>query len=189
MSSEKEKTIPLEDAEEEVAIVSRRLALLHLSYAKTLINEFEEEKGKSIILKAIKEYGKRVGEKTREEVLEKGLEPTPENFSEGESLRVPKFGMHEKIEEAEVEGEKRIRAYKCEMGEFWKEEGEEEIGRLYCYVDPAKYISYNPDYKLIHTKTLPDGDELCELVVRPTTDEEKKDFEEDKDWRYIDNSS
>ena len=70
---------------------------------------------------------------------------------------------------------------------LWKEYGEEELGRLYCYVDPAKYMSYNPNYKLIHIKAVPDGHQYCELAVKLTTEEEKKDFlSKDKDWLYID---
>jgi hypothetical protein len=80
-----------------------------------------------------------------------------------------------------------VRAYKCALGEVWKEYGEEKLGRLYCYVDPAKYMAYNPNYKLVHIKALPDGDDYCELTVRPTTEQERKDFSsEKKDWRYID---
>jgi hypothetical protein len=73
------------------------------------------------------------------------------------------------------------------MGEVWNELREGELGRLYCYVDPAKYMAFNPGFKMIHLKALPDGDQYCELAVRPTTDQERKDFAaEDKDWSYID---
>jgi len=73
------------------------------------------------------------------------------------------------------------------MARIWKEYGEDELGRLYCYVDPAKYMSFNPRFKLVHIKALPDGDDYCELTVRATTEEERADFsDEDKDWSYID---
>lgn len=46
---------------------------------------------------------------------------------------------------------------------------------------------YDPNYKFVHTKSLPDGDEYCELVVKPTTEEERTDFfDEDKEWFYMD---
>ncbi len=185
--TEEKRMIPFEDARKEVEVTSRRIGLLHLAYAKTLVEELGEEKGKELIAKAIKNYGKLIGERTRSEVLAKGLEPTAENFGAGEYFRIPKFGMHEKIEVVEVEGEKRLRAYGCVMGKLWKEYGEEKLGRLYCYVDIAKYMAYNLNYKLMHLKTLPDGDEYCELAVRPTTEQEKRDFlSKDKDWLYID---
>jgi len=91
------------------------------------------------------------------------------------------------MEKVDINGEKRIRAYGCVMGKLWKELGEDEIGRFYCYVDPAKYMAFNSNFKLIHTKTIPNGDEYCEFIVKPTTEQERKDFfEEDKDWLYID---
>ena len=73
------------------------------------------------------------------------------------------------------------------MAKLWRELGENELGRLYCYVDLAKYMTFNPDFKLMHLKALPDGDEYCELVVRPTTQQERSDFtDKDKDWTYLD---
>ncbi len=182
----KEKKITLDEAKQEVEITSRRIALLHLSYAKTLIRELGEEKGMELISKAIKDYGIRIGEKTKKEVLDKGLELTPENFSYGRSLGTPKFGMNDKAETVEVDGESRSRVYGCVLGKLWKEYGEEKIGRLYCYVDPAKYMAYNPNYKLVHVKAVPEGHEYCEFVVRPTTVKERKDFFFNKDWLYID---
>ena len=68
-----------------------------------------------------------------------------------------------------------------------KEYGEEKLGRLYCYVDPAKYMAFNPGFKMIHLKALPDGDGCCEFVVKPTSAKEREDFlDDDKDWTYID---
>jgi len=187
MNFKKHEPIPFEEAKKAVEATSRRIALLHLSYAKTLVDELGEKKGRELILKAIKDYGVRVGEKTKKEVLDKGLEPAPQHFSKGEHFAVPSFGMHEKHETLKVKGEPRVRVYTCALGEVWKEYGEEKLGRLYCYVDPAKYMAYNPNYKLVHIKALPDGDDYCELTVRPTTEQERKDFSsEKKDWRYID---
>lgn len=182
-----EETIPIKEAKKEVEISTRRLALLHLSYAKTLIQELGEDKGTSLIMKAIKDYGIRIGERTRREVADQKLETSPENFGKSDFLRVPKFGHHERGETYEVNGEKRTRVYGCAMDKLWKEYGEEKLGRLYCYVDPAKYMAYNSRFKLIHIKALPDGDDCCEMTVRSTTAKERKDFlSKDKDWSYLD---
>jgi len=187
MTAEKEETITYEEARNAVASASRRIALLHLSYAKTLIEELGEKKGKELIAKAIKDYGKRIGEKTRREVQDLGLQPTPEKFSVGKSYRLPMFGMHDKIETVKVDGEQRIRAHGCVLAKVWQEYGEKKIGRLYCYMDVTKYMGYNANCKLIHTKTVPDGDTYCELVIRATTEKERKDFSaKNKDWLYID---
>jgi len=188
MTTKKKKFIPLENAKLEVEITSRRIGLLHLAYAKTLVKEFGEKRGKEIIVKAIKYYGKLIGEKVREDVKAQDLESTPKNYGAGKARNLPKFGMHEKKEQIEVENEKRIRSYGCAMAKIWREYGEEELGSLYCYIDISKYMFYNPNYKMIHTKTMPvSGSDYCELAVRHTTEKERKDFfSEDKDWLYMD---
>lgn len=178
------ENIPLDEAAKEVELVSQRLALLHLTYAKTITEELGEEKGKELILKTIKRYGKEIGERRRDEIEEKGIEPTAENFSEGEVLRIPRFGMHEELKTNE-DGEMEL--YGCTMGKFWKDEGEEDLGRLYCYVDPAKYMGYSDEYIQIHKKALPAGDECCMFDVRSSTDEEREIFNsEESDFSEID---
>ncbi|MFZ7133990.1 MAG: L-2-amino-thiazoline-4-carboxylic acid hydrolase, partial [Eubacteriales bacterium] len=167
----------------QVEKVCRRMALLHLSYAKTIIKELGKEKGKKLVLKAIKDYGLRIGSSVKKEVEKRGLTNISENYEED----LPEYGMHEKVEHAQVDDEKGLRSYGCVMGKLWHELGEDEIGRLYCYVDPAKYMAYNPDYALVHTKSIPDGDDYCEFIIRKTTKKEQEDFlDQDKDWSYID---
>lgn len=72
------------------------------------------------------------------------------------------------------------------MGKVWRDLDEAELGHLYCYIDPFKYMAFNPEYKLFHEKLLcPDG--YCELVVRKTTEQERESFaDEDADLEYID---
>lgn len=182
-----EGKVDIEKAKEYIAITSRRIALLHLAYAETLVKELGKEKGEKIISKAIKDYGIRVGQKTREEVSKMGLTNDPENFGKGNFFGIPGFGMHDKIEEYKKDGEDREAAYGCVLAKTWKELGEDKLGRLYCYVDIAKYMAFNPDFKLQHIKAIPDGDELCEFALRRTTEKEKEDFaSEDNDWFYID---
>jgi len=185
MAKTEKRPIPFEEAKRQVELTSQRIGLLHLSYARTLVEELGEEKGKQLIMKAIKDYGKRCGERVKKNVIAQGLEAVPQNYKAGEDL--PKFGMHEGTETVEVAGEKRVRAYGCAMAKLWKEYGEDELGRLYCFVDPAKYMAFNPNYKLVHLKAMPDGDDYCEFTVKATTEQERKDFNSaDKDWSYID---
>lgn len=170
MNSKKEEMVTLKEAKEQVEILGRRLALLHLAYARTLVEEFGERKGKKLVLKAIKDYGIRIGQITK-----KG----------GQDL--PKYGLHEGLEWIEVKGEKRIRAQGCVLAKEWKAWGEDALGRLYCWVDPAKTMSVDPSKKLVHIKALPDGDDCCELTFRPTTEKERRDFaDKDANWEYID---
>ncbi len=178
-----EETITLEEAAKEVELVSQRLALLHLSYAKMLVSEFGEERGKELILKAIEDYGRNIGEKRREEIEQKGMEPTPENFSKGDAFRIPKFGMHSSLKETEDSME----LYGCAMGKLWRRYGEEDLGKLYCYVDPVKYMAFNDEHIQVHRKAMPAGDDRCEFVVRPSTEDEKELFRsKQKDISEID---
>ncbi len=170
MTFEKASVVSLEEAEKQVEIVARRIALLHLAYARTLVEEFGEEGGRRLILKAIKDYGKRIGEK-----IKKG-EPD-----------LPKYGVHEKVEWVDLDGEKRARVYGCALSKEWDDWGENSLGRLYCHVDPAKSMSVDSMEKVGHVKAVPDGDEYCELAFRPTTEKERKDFaDKEADWEYID---
>jgi len=184
---EKTNRLSRDEAGHEIELVSRRIALLHLAFARTLVNEFGDEEGRRLILKAVKAYGVMIGTEVKAAVLNEGLPLTPENYGVGKSRSLPEFGMHTGSEEIEVDGEKRFRAYGCAMAKVWKQYGEEVLGRLYCYVDPAKYMAYNPDFKLAHTKALPDGDSCCEFCLEQTTAKEREGFaSDDADWTYID---
>ena len=179
-----ELKVSLEEAEEQVAKVCTRLALLHLVYAKTIMNELGEKEGRKLVLKVIKEYGRKIGLEAQKRVQKQGKENLPENYIED----LPFYGMYEKTEEIKIKGKEIKRLYGCVMGKLWRDLGKDKIGRLYCYVDPAKYMAYNDKFALVHKKSIPDGDPYCEFVVKKTTNREREDFSDDhKDWSYIDN--
>lgn len=166
---EKDK-ISRKQASKEVLSIIRRAALIHYCYGKTLIEELGEEQGKELILKAIQSYGEAVGKRVREETMAKELDLLVENYQED----LPKLGWE--IEKVNVEGEQRARVHVCHLAEVWKELGASEIGRLYCFVDQAKYSAYNPDLECIHIKNVLDGDPYCELAVRSKETKDSKSF-------------
>ena len=179
-----QEMIPLQEAKEQVALACRRLGLLHLAFAEVLAECLGPEEGQKVSARAIKEYGRLIGEKKRERALEEGLDLSPGSFRVMSDL--PSLGMHDHIEEVEVDGEKRIRAHGCVMGTVWNDLGKAELGGCYCLVDPASSMAFNPDYKLVHIKALPDGDPYCELVMRPSTEQDKTEFAlDDTDWSII----
>ena len=176
--------ISLEEAKKQVALASRRLGLLHLAFAEVLVNEMGEEEGKKCVARAIKEYSRKIGSAKRERAFSMGLEPSAETFFEVSDL--PSIGMHEGVEELEVDGEKRYRAYGCVMGRVWQEFGAGDLGRIYCYVDPASSMEFDPQCKFVHTKAIPDGDDCCELVMRPTNQKDRDEFAlPDTDWDAV----
>ena len=156
---EKDK-ISKDQAFNEVLSIIRRTALLHYCYAKTLMGELGEDRGKELVLKAIQSYGEEVGRKVREETLAKGLDLLVENYQED----LPSLGWE--IKRVVIEGEPRVRIHVCHLANVWKELGAPEIGRLYCYVDQAKYRAYNPHLECIHVKNVLEGDPCCEFAVR-----------------------
>ena len=163
MSESKEKDlIPVAEAEQAVHDMTRRVALLHLSYARTLVEELGEERGRELIKQAIRDYGTKVGERTRARVEEMGLEPTVENFRKGSDLSPLGFDHRKAV----VDGEPRVQSFGCVLAQVWREYDEDELGGLYCLVDPAKMQAYDSDWTMVHTKKIPDGDEYCELAVR-----------------------
>ena len=172
MDKKEKKLVPFDEAREQIERVCRRLAMLHIAYARTLADEFGVEEGKRLALRAIKDYGKRIGEDSLKRTLAKGLDNMPENYSED----LPTYGLYENLERLETEKGKTMRLKGCTMGKTWKEMGEEELGRIYCYVDPAKSMAFNPDWALVHSRCMPDGDEFCDLHYRKTSKKEKEEF-------------
>ena len=157
----KEETISRHEAAEQMKNMVKRTALLHSAFTETLIAELGEEKGKALARKAIKRYGDSVGRQAKQRAETKGLPNTRENFQDD----LPSLGWP-KREKVEVEGEKRARVHVCYLAEAWKEWGVPEIGRLYCFVDQAKYESFNPELQCVHVKNVLDGDPYCEIAVR-----------------------
>jgi hypothetical protein len=48
-------------------------------------------------------------------------------------------------------------------------------------------MAYNPNFKLIHTRAVPDGDEFCELVIRSTMEKERLAFvSKTNNWAEVD---
>ncbi|MEW6142383.1 MAG: L-2-amino-thiazoline-4-carboxylic acid hydrolase [Chloroflexota bacterium] len=178
-------TIPLEDAVRQIELVCRRLGLLHLAFSDVLIEEYGDEMGRRLIIRAIKKYGCLIGEAKRKKAIADGLPLTPEAMAKYRDI--PTIGMHRRAESVEVDGERRRRAYGCVMAKVWHEYGRDDVGRLYCFVDPASAMTFNPDFKTAHTRAEPDGDPYCELVNRPTTEKDRSEIEkQDPDWEAID---
>jgi len=158
---EKKEMISKDEAFSQLKSMITRTALIHYAFTKTIIDELGKEKGKELAKKAIRLYGEMVGKKVRENTLAKGLPTLAENFQND----LPTLGWADR-EKVVVEGEKRARVHTCYLAEAWKELGVPEIGRLYCFVDQAKYEAYNPDLECVHTQNVLDGDPYCELAVR-----------------------
>jgi predicted hydrocarbon binding protein len=158
-----EQMMSMDEAAQNVRLMARRTALLYYHFARTLINELGEEEGKRLIAKAVWAYGEHCGTVVREGVQAMGLPPTDENFNKVADL--PSVGWEISSVTAENGDEHPIAAY-CPLAAVWQELGAEDLGRMYCMVDQAKYHAYNPDYEYIHAHNVLDGDAYCEFVVK-----------------------
>ncbi len=157
---EKKEMLTKEEATQQVLSIVKRMALLHYSFARTLVEELGEKRGKEIARQAAEFYGKLVGKKVLEKTLSKGLEPIPDHYQED----LPALGWN--IERVVVDGEPRARIHACNLAQVWNELGDPGLGRLYCYMDQTKYHAYNPELECVHVKNILDGDPYCELAVR-----------------------
>ncbi len=156
----KGKMFTQEEATRQVLSIVNRMALLHYSYAKTLIRELGAKKGKEVTRKAIDFYGRQVGKQVRGKTRAKGLETHLENYQED----LPLLGWN--MEKVVVDGEPRIRIFDCNLAKAWNALGDPALGRLYCYMDQAKYTAYNPNLECVHVKNTLEGDPCCELAIR-----------------------
>ena len=68
--------IPLDVARQQVALASRRLGLLHLAFSEVLVKELGEAEGKKMIVRAIEDYSRKIGQAKRDRALAAGLEPS-----------------------------------------------------------------------------------------------------------------
>lgn len=154
--AESKAKITTEQATQEVRVMAKRTAMLYYHFATVLIEKLGVEEGKKIISEVISRYGSEVGQSVQKAVLDKGLPLTLENYSLESDL--PKYGWEGS--EFTKEGKNYIEVKFCPLAAEWMSRDFHEIGRLYCFVDQAKYDSYNGT-KCIHLKNKLDGDEIC----------------------------
>jgi len=156
-----QETITTAEAAAQIKLGLRRAALIYHHFARTLVDELGEKRGRELIKKAVESYGSHVGCEARQKAEDKKLDLKPENFESD----LPKYVWQ--TEEIEIDGEKRSRVYFCPLAAEWMALGDIKTARLYCFVDQAKMTAFNPQYEYVHLKNLLDGDPFCELVIRP----------------------
>ncbi len=162
MSKNDGKFLSKENAEQDVISMARRLASLYLHFFQVLEEELGEEKARVIIRKVIANYGEESGNDAREKVKNLDQSLDKENFAKGSDL--PSLGWKSEVKESPGGKQNAIITY-CPFAEYWLEKGAEEVGRLYCFVDQAKYSAYNPALECRHLKNVLDGDPYCELEI------------------------
>jgi hypothetical protein len=154
--------VPQKLAEEQVKLIIKRLAMLYHYTGEVLVERFGEEQGEELLSEIIRRYGTEVGISTRQKVEALGLPVTAENFNAGSDL--PKWGWKSDKIVCE-DGVERGRITSCPLADYWKEQGSEKLGRIYCRVDEVKFEIYNGTC-CRHLKNVLDGDDCCLFDIK-----------------------
>jgi hypothetical protein len=164
-------TVSRAEALQQIGIAVERIAMLYYHFATTLVAELGEEQGRKLIRKAIDAYGQEVGEIQRQRVIEAGLEPTCQNFKAVVDL--PRMAWLPENMPVHVANGKELRI--CPLAKYWIDKGAADLGRLYCYVDQAKYPAFDPESECRHMGNVLDGDDSCQVVAKKRTEWERID--------------
>jgi len=156
------KTIPVSEALTQILTTVERVAMLYYHFADTLVRELGEEKGKELIRKAIAAYGTEVGERQRRRVSEAGYAVSCENYKVVPDL--PTMAWSQEGMPTLVRRGKEMPV--CPLAKYWIEKGASDLGRLYCYVDQAKYSTFDPACECRHLENVLEGDDRCLIVVK-----------------------
>ena len=150
----------IRSTEEPVTRMAKLLALLHYSMSKEIIAALGEERGKEVILSAIKSFGQARVKSMAEEARERGLDP--------KSLET-----YQVVRDMPGTGWERdpntLKITFCPMDSVWAEYGDEgrKLGYLYCSIDHVLYDGFNADLERPYCRAL--GDECCEFHPKPRT--------------------
>lgn len=160
MSDSSDEHVTVEEATEQVRLMARQLALFYHHMAETLTDRIGKDRAKALLKEAVCRYGTECGETVRRGVEAMGLPPTAENY--GQIPDLPRFGW----ESGQVieGGVARPQTTFCPLAAVWIEKGSQEMGRLYCFVDQAKYQSYN-GLSCVHRRNVLDGHDSCVFEV------------------------
>lgn len=150
------------EAAKQILITVERMAMLYYHLASRVVSALGDEKGRELVAEAIASYGREVGERHRRRVVAAGYEASCENYAALPDL--PGLAWSQEYMPTVSRGRKELKV--CPLAKYWIEKGAEELGRLYCYVDQAKYSAFDPDCECRHLKNVLDGDEACEIVPK-----------------------
>ena len=133
-----EESISKEEFMKEACKMARLFALLYYHFARVLVEEFGKDRGKELIVRAVKDFALERGRKMREEALRLGLSLTSQSMSELSDLPRYTFYTNEQ-------------GTHCPFADVWEEKGVlgQELGLLYCNInDPYKAKGFDSKARL-----------------------------------------
>jgi len=145
----------IRSTEEPVTRMAKLLALLHYSMSKEIMAARGEERGKEVILAAIKRFGEARLISMAQEARERALDP--KSFDTYKLVRdMPGTGW-------ERDPNNPTKITYCPMESVWAEYGDEgrRLGYLYCSIDHVLYNGFGADLERPQCRAL--GDECCDF--------------------------
>lgn len=152
--------ISKEEATRQVRQMGQMFAALYYYFSKEIIAELGIENGEKLIQRAVWNYGTERGIAHKDKVIEAGFENHPWNYVKISDLPGLGWDVH-KVEGTDNPTHMVIEY--CPFAEYWKEKGFNQIGRIYCTVDQAKYQAFNEESDFIHLRNTLDQGSCCEM--------------------------
>ena len=150
----------------EVSAAVKRMAeftaLLYYHLTKAVIEDFGDDARESI-RRGVVNFGHERGRNIAKMVKEAGEELTIENLDRFYDMPI-KAGWSPG---AEYEGGRKFNTTKeCTFAKLWIEKDWQDVGLIYCDVDPAIREGYSDNVVYRHTKVILDGDDCCTSVTQ-----------------------
>lgn len=164
-----EEMISKTEAASQVRQMGRMMAMLFYHMSRQVTGAVGSEQAKKIIGQAVWALGKERGEAQKTKVLAAGFEHIPQNY--GKLPDLPALGW-DVVKAENAENDTHVKITYCPFAEVWQEKDFAEFGRLYCYIDQAKYCGFHPDSEMVTLKNVLEGAPYCEMVCRSKQQED-----------------
>ena len=153
------ETVSREEASRQVKLALRRLAMYHGAMVEVMKEELGEAAGRALAEKVADRYGSMVGLAALARAEEAGKSNDLANYAED----LPGLGFDmEKTSDDPL----TVRVHGCPLAQTWREMGCQADGAIYCRVDQAKYLAYNPAITCCHrVHAIKDDSPFCELTM------------------------
>ena len=146
------ETYTREEAAEQVRKVGRMFGLMFYHFAKLLVEEHGEKRGRELVKEAVKRFGLERAGDMKQKTIALGLNPTIENFKKVSDLPDVGWGGHS-------------RESHCPFAGVWFEKSAVDLCKLYCEVDVWKYVGYNSNIDVKRKAWVLEGDRDCRYEI------------------------
>ena len=131
---------------------------LAVAFAKEFEDELGEERALGIIGRAFEKIQVKAGQELAAELGSNGLDALVGYYRK-------RAEESDAIEIVEVTDKHiALKITRCRAWEAFKHLGAPEVCKMYCESDYAYIKAFNPDIKMIRTKTLSNGDDCCNHI-------------------------